>query len=60
MRYFLFFIVGFQFFIGNVLAQQQISKTMIYDNDQREYIVYIPQGCNGNEFLPFVIQLSWW
>ncbi|MBF90879.1 MAG: hypothetical protein CMP75_03845 [Flavobacteriales bacterium] len=53
MRCFLF-SVGFYFFIGNVLAQQQISKTMIFDDDQREYIVYIPQGCNGNEACPLL------
>ena len=29
-----------------IFAQQQITKTMIYDGESREYIVYIPHSVN--------------
>ena len=35
-----------------IFAQQQITKTMIYDGETREYIVYIPQGCNSSIACP--------
>lgn len=35
-------------------AQQQISKTMLFDENVREYIVYVPQGCNGAKLCPLL------
>ena len=37
-----------------IFAQQQITKTMIYDGETREYIVYIPQGCNSSIACPIL------
>tara|TARA_B110000977_G_scaffold4113_1_gene5783 strand:- start:240 stop:1328 length:1089 start_codon:yes stop_codon:yes gene_type:complete len=36
------------------IAQQQISKTMLFDGDLREYIVYVPEGCDGTESCPLL------
>ena len=37
-----------------IFAQQQITKTMIYNGDSREYIVYVPEGCNNNITCPLL------
>jgi len=37
-----------------IFAQQQITKTMIYDGESREYIVYIPQGCTSSIACPIL------
>ena len=37
-----------------IFAQQQITKTMIYNGDSREYIVYVPEGCNNNVTCPLL------
>ena len=37
------------------IAQQQINKTMIYDGNNREYIVYIPSSYDGTNPYPLLI-----
>ena len=36
------------------IAQQQINKTMIYDGNAREYIVYIPASYDGSSSYPLM------
>jgi polyhydroxybutyrate depolymerase len=36
------------------IAQQQIAKTMFYNGDSREYIVYIPSGCTSSFDCPLL------
>ena len=36
------------------IAQQQINKTMIYDGNSREYIVYIPASYDGSNSYPLL------
>ena len=36
------------------IAQQQINKTMIYDGNAREYIVYIPASYDGSTSYPLL------
>ena len=36
------------------IAQQQINKTMIYDGNAREYIVYIPASYDGSNAYPLL------
>lgn len=36
------------------IAQKQISKTMVFDETIREYIIYVPQGCDGTESCPLL------
>ena len=36
------------------IAQQQINKTMIYDGNAREYIVYIPASYDGSNSYPLL------
>ena len=36
------------------IAQEQITKTMIYNGDSREYIVYVPEGCSNGLACPLL------
>mgnify|MGYP001171808219 CR=1 FL=1 len=47
-------LVVFLFLSTFCFAQQQISKTIFFDESVREYIIYVPQGCNGAESCPLL------
>lgn len=36
------------------ISQEQITKTMIYNGDSREYIVYVPEGCSNGLACPLL------
>ena len=40
------------FFLFNVFAQQQSDRTLFYDGNNREYILYVPENYSGVDQVP--------
>lgn len=43
------------FFLGSLLAQQTIERTLEHDNETRKYVVYVPAVYDGSTLVPLML-----